>query len=92
MLASRDTGMMRPLDNLLERLDRVRPVRGGYVASCPHPGHGQGRGDVNPSLSLTEGEDGRALLKCHAGCPTPDVVAAVGLSMSDLFERREGYG
>ena len=79
--------MMRPLDKVLERLDGVRPVGDGYVARCPHPGHGKERGDVNPSLSLTEGEDGRALLKCHAGCLTEEVLAAIGLSMSDLFER-----
>ena len=35
--------------------------------------------DHNPSLSITEGDDGRALLKCHAGCTTEDVVAALTL-------------
>lgn len=41
--------------------------------------------DRNPSLSVQEGEDGRVLIHCHAGCDTRDVVAAVGMEMSDLF-------
>src|SRR5919112_9189 len=84
--------MMRPLDNLLERLDGVRRVRDGYEARCPHPQHGKLRGDLHPSLSLSEGEDGRVLLHCHAKCPTEEILAARTLSMSDLFEQREGNG
>jgi putative DNA primase/helicase len=84
--------MMRPLENLLEHLDGVRPAGDGYVARCPNPGHGKGRSDLDPSLSVTEGDDGRALLKCHAQCPTEEIVAALGLSMSHLFERRDGNG
>jgi putative DNA primase/helicase len=34
---------------------------------------------------VKEGVDGRVLLFCHAGCRTDDVVAAIGLSMQDLF-------
>jgi putative DNA primase/helicase len=83
---------MRPLENLLEHLDGVRPAGDGYVARCPNPGHGKGRSDLDPSLSVTEGDDGRALLKCHAQCPTEEIVAALGLSMSHLFERRDGNG
>ena len=84
--------MMRPLEKVLEHLDGVRPAGEGYAARCPRPGHGKGRGDVNPSLSVTEGNDRRALLTCHAGCPTDEVLAAMGLSMRDLFERRGGNG
>jgi hypothetical protein len=32
------------------------------------------------------GADGRALLYCHAGCATEDVVKAAALSVADLFE------
>jgi hypothetical protein len=81
---------MRPLDIVLERLYGVSPVRGGYEASCPHPKHGLRRGDVHPSLSVSEGEDGQALVRCHAGCPTEEVVEAIGLSMRDLFEQQDG--
>lgn len=54
----------------------------GYLALCPaHEDH-------RPSLSIGEAQDGRILLHCWAGCETRDVVAAVGLSLSDLFPPR----
>ena len=59
---------MRPIDRVLERLHNVRPHDGYYMASCPDPDHGQLRGDRDPSLSISEGDDGRVLLDCKAGC------------------------
>ena len=53
------------------------------MAHCPGPSHSGG--DQRPSLSVKEGDDGRALLYCHAGCTLIEVVNALGLSMSDLF-------
>ncbi|MFI8303687.1 DUF3987 domain-containing protein [Streptomyces sp. NPDC085927] len=41
--------------------------------------------DRAPSLSVTRGSKG-VILKCHAGCATEDVVAALGLTMADLFD------
>ena len=41
--------------------------------------------DSNPSLSVSEADDGRVLLKCFARCSTPDIVEAAGLTMADLF-------
>jgi hypothetical protein len=41
--------------------------------------------DNNPSLSISEGADGRVLIKCHAGCEVEAVVEAIGLTMADLF-------
>jgi hypothetical protein len=41
--------------------------------------------DRNPSLSVTEGHDGSTLIKCHAGCDTERIVAAVGRTMADLY-------
>lgn len=52
---------------------------------CPGPSHR--RGDQDASLSITRGRD-RVLVKCHAGCPTQEVLAAVGLRMGDLFDNR----
>ena len=77
---------MRPVDLVLDRLESVRQGGDGYQALCP------AHDDHEPSLSVAEGEDGRALLKCFAGCGTEDVVAALGLEMTDLFERRNGHG
>ena len=79
--------MMRPVNALLARLEGVRPTGDGYQARCPNPGHGKSRGDRNPSLSIGEGQDGRALIKCWAGCPLEDIVGAIGLDERDLFER-----
>lgn len=41
--------------------------------------------DNQPSLSLSEGKDGRILLHCHAGCAIGDIVEAAGLEWRDLF-------
>ncbi|WP_432166472.1 DUF3987 domain-containing protein [Streptomyces sp. bgisy031] len=41
--------------------------------------------DRAPSLSVTNGNKG-VLINCHAGCATEDVVAELGLAMTDLFD------
>jgi hypothetical protein len=76
---------MMPVNLVLERLEGVKPRGEGHLALCPS------HNDHEPSLSVNEGEDGRALVKCFAGCETEDVVAALGLEMRDLFERRNGH-
>jgi hypothetical protein len=83
---------VRPVDLVLEHADNARRAGDGWLVSCPVPGHGQGRGDLNPSVSVTEGHDGRALVRCKAGCDTESVVSSWGLPMADLFERRNGHG
>ena len=83
---------MMPVDLVLERAKNARKTGSGWLVSCPLPDHGQGRGDRNPSVSVSEGSDNRALINCQAGCETEDVVAAWGLTMADLFERRNGHG
>lgn len=47
---------------------------------CSCPSHE----DSNPSLKIAEGERG-AVLTCHAGCSTEDIVTTLGLKMRDLF-------
>lgn len=68
-----------PLDLLLDRLQGVKQHGDRYAALCP------AHQDKSPSLSLSRGKDGRALVHCYAGCETRDVLAAVGLEMRDLF-------
>ncbi|MCC7014864.1 MAG: DUF3987 domain-containing protein [Planctomycetes bacterium] len=65
------------LDQILERLDAVRPTPGGYSARCP------AHDDKNPSLSVWLDSSGRVCLKCHAGCSTDVVWAQIGLDPSD---------
>lgn len=67
------------IENILSRLDKVTKAGKGYKARCP------AHADNGPSLSVREGDEGRVLLHCHAGCSTAAVVAAIGLSMADLF-------
>jgi len=67
------------IEKILERLDGVRKSGKGYIAKC------SAHDDKTPSLSVTELPDGRILMKCFAGCPTHDVLTAIGLEMGDLF-------
>jgi hypothetical protein len=67
-MTPRHTSRTLTLQDILPHLQRVRRLSdGNYLASCPVPSHGKGRGDLNPSLSLRE-ENGRLLWYCHAGC------------------------
>jgi len=66
---------------LLDRLHGVRSTGPGrWIARCP------AHEDRSPSLSVRE-TDGRTLIHCFGGCSAGDVLAAVGLRMTDLFER-----
>jgi hypothetical protein len=75
---------MTPLENLLGRLQGVRKARNGWSARCP------AHDDRKASLSIAQGEDGTVLVKCHAGCETSAVLAAVGLKLADLFPPKTG--
>lgn len=69
----------RPLYALLDRLEKVTEKGGGqYSACCP------AHEDKSPSLGIKETDD-RLLVNCLAGCYTSEVMAAVGLSLADLF-------
>ena len=57
----------------------AKPSGSGWQARCPS------HDDRTPSLSISTGDDGRTLVRCHAGCSTEDIVAAVGLTLRDLF-------
>lgn len=58
----------------------------GWQARCA------GHDDRNASLSISTGADRRILLKCHAGCSAESIVAALGLTLGDLFPPRDGNG
>lgn len=62
------------------------PKPSGEGWSCRCPAHE----DRSPSLSIGTGADGHALVKCHAGCQTADVLAAIGLTTRDLMPERDG--
>lgn len=75
-------GAAPDVDILLSRLERVRQYGKGWSARCP------AHQDRSASLSVAFGRDGRVLLHCFAGCPVVDVLAAVGLTLADLFPPR----
>ena len=65
---------------VLDRLARVKQTGPGrWIASCP------AHEDRSPSLSIREIDD-RLLIHDFGGCDTGDVLAALGLNISDLFE------
>ena len=74
---------MTPVENLISRLDKVKGRNGSWTARCP------AHADNGPSLAVREGEDGRVLLHCFAGCETANVLGAVGMDMTDLFPERD---
>jgi putative DNA primase/helicase len=45
----------------------------GFLCRCPAPGHGRGRGDLHPSLSVADGNT-RLVVHCLAGCDPGDVL------------------
>jgi len=57
----------------------VRGTNNGFMATCP------AHGDKYPSLSVTPSVE-MALIYCFAGCSTPDVMAALGLALGDLYD------
>lgn len=76
-----------PIDTILAQLSKVRQRQPGQWSACC-PAHD----DKGPSLSVRENPDGSVLLHCFAGCPVSDVVAALGLELSDLFPPRQLTG
>lgn len=80
-----------PIDNVLARLEKVYQRQPGqYSACCPGPSHAHG--DKTPSLSIRETDEGAVLIHCFGGCTVQEVVAALGLEMTDLFPPSEKSG
>jgi hypothetical protein len=69
---------MTPIENLLARLPAKKAGK-GWSARCP------AHDDRRASLSIAQGDDGRALVWCHAGCTVEAICAAVALKPADLF-------
>lgn len=64
----------------LKEIKRTGP--GKWMALCP------AHNDKNPSLSLTDVGD-KLLMHCHHGCSTNDILAALGLDWSALFNSEQ---
>jgi CHC2 zinc finger len=73
---------MSATSKVLDRVECAKQTRPGrWVAKCP------AHEDKSPSLSIRETDEGRCLLHCFGGCATSDVLAAIGLSLCDLFDK-----
>jgi hypothetical protein len=72
-----------PVRRVLERLPGARRVGSSWQARCP------AHDDRAPSLSISLGKNGAALLRCHAGCSMESIVSKLGLTVRDLFPPRE---
>lgn len=71
------------VDKILDRLEGVRKTSAGkWLARCP------AHDDRHASFSVKETEDGKILCHCFAGCSVEDVLAAIGLDMSDFYPER----
>lgn len=73
-----------PIEKVLAAIEaatRHTPLKtaNGWQTCCP------AHDDTKPSLAVSVSNNGAVLMKCHAGCTASDVVAAVGLSIADLF-------
>lgn len=74
---------MSPAEMFLSRVEGVRKTGPGrWIFKVPT------RKDKRPSGSLRELEDGRILIHDFAGDSVVDILAAVGLGLTDLFPDR----
>lgn len=69
----------RFLDALRECGCNPKKNGNGWNAKCP------AHDDRKPSLSVANGDDGKVLLRCHAGCGHDAICGALNLGASDLF-------
>lgn len=75
---------MTSLEILLAKMTGAKQAGNGWSACCPV------HDDRHASLSIAQGNDGTALVKCHAGCDTAAILAAVGMKLADLFPAKAG--
>lgn len=75
---------MSAYDEVTDALHRAGSTQKGHDWTCPaHKGGAEKR----PSLSVNEGDKG-VVMTCHQGCDNADVLRAIGLKDSDLFDEK----
>jgi hypothetical protein len=85
---SERTTTVRPVDSLLNVVEGVARNGSGWIGRCP------AHDDRHASLSISEADDGKMLVHCHAGCSQDAVLEALagrGLRKQALYPavRRE---
>lgn len=61
------------LNDVLSLLKNVRQTSNGYTSRCPS------HDDYKNSLAVAEGENGKTLFNCFAGCSYQDIIAALNI-------------
>ena len=75
---------MVPAEAIAKALDG-RKAGGGWMARCPV------HDDREPSLSILAGDEGKVLVRCHAGCDQRQVIAALrARGLWENGDRRQG--
>ena len=69
------------LSDLLSQLNAKAFGQSKWIAKCP------AHEDKRPSLTIAEGDDGRILLHCFAGCGIDAITGAIGIEIHDLFPK-----
>lgn len=64
--------------------DDVEETQDGWLVHCP------AHNDSQRSLRFAVSKDGKVLVKDRAGCTTPDVMTALGMTMRDLAQMTPG--
>src|SRR5690606_15009927 len=72
------------LADLLARFPDVETSPDGWLVHCP------AHDDSRQSLRFAVSDAGKILVRCRAGCETPRVVEALGLTMRDLATMTPG--
>src|ERR1700728_2238357 len=78
------TARASPVRRVLALLGPVKSSGNQHTAPCP------AHDDARASLSVSQGEDGRVLIYCQAGCSLFAVLEALGLSERGLFAQKPG--
>lgn len=76
----------KPIQNVLDQLTGITKSSNGHEAKCP------AHDDKTASLSISEGDDGRVLLHCHAGCSPIAICQALGMKLGELFPSKSDTG
>jgi hypothetical protein len=74
--------------NIVARKNGCNPIRSGssHVARCA------AHDDRNASLSISQSDDGKLLMYCHAGCSFAEVCTSLDIPMHRMFAKsRERY-
>lgn len=70
-------------DQFVSHLEKARQTGSQrWIACCP------AHKDKSPSMSVAEGNDGRVLIHCFAGCGIEEIVGALGLTIADIMPER----